>query len=655
MAFEEGIPIPKIPTTVPRATDPYLSASIKMDLVLSRGNNPYIVDRYVTVEDDATLYLEPGVIVKFDTNRLLAIQGRLVVAGTPDQPVYFTSLKDDEVGGDTNGDRANSLPAMGDWGHIYFHSNQTHDDSILKHAVIRYGGLHREYGEYKGNDWYYSKPGPYSIIEYEGAIRLASSSPTIASCTLDTNTRAMYLSASSPKVIGNDFRYNSGFAITGDAQSLPDMNGNTFLDNGGNGFEVRGGTMISSSPTTYHWDDTDIVYAITGYTTVGEKVTLDIEPGMVIKFDTNKLLDIQGRFIAEGTPDQPIYFTSLKDDEAGGDTNGDGGNSLPAAGDWGNIYFHSNNRHADSVISHATIRYGGLHRGYGEYEGNDWYYSKPGPYSVIEYEGAIRLASSSPTIAGCTLNTNTRAMYLSASSPKVIGNDFRYNSGFAITGDAQSLPDMNGNTFLDNGGNGFEVRGGTMISSSPTTYHWDDTDIVYAITGYTTVGEKVTLDIEPGMVIKFDTNKLLDIQGRFIAEGTPDQPIYFTSLKDDEAGGDTNGDGGNSLPAAGDWGNIYFHSNNRHADSVISHATIRYGGLHREYGEYKGNNWYYSEPGQYSIIEYEGAIRLASSSPTIADCVITKNSYGLYLDESSAPTLRDNDVSGNSEGDILRP
>ena len=235
-----------------------------------------------------------------------------------------------------------------------------------------------------------------------------------------------------------------------------------------------------------------------------------------------------------------------------------------------------------------------------------------------------------------------------------VNNIIRNNTGYAISADVQSLPEMTVNTLEGNSGNGYQIRQGEMTSASPKTFHWDDTDIVYVVDGYVTVGERVTLDIAPGMIIKFAPNRLIGVKGQLLADGTADQPIIFTSLKDDAAGGDTNGDRANSVPEPGDWGSITFHDNNRHVDSVIQHAVVRYGGFHQDKGEGNGNDWYYTKPGHWDIVDFEGVIWLAGSSPTISNSTIEHNVYAMRVDENSSPSTAELKMENNVKGDTLQ-
>jgi len=100
------------------------------------------------------------------------------------------------------------------------------------------------------------------------------------------------------------------------------------------------------------------LYHVTSDITVPSGVTLTIQPGAVLKFDPNTSLIVSpgGHLVAQGTVAQPIYFTSIRDDSIGGDTNGDGNSTSPAPGDWRQIYVDDQ---AAATLNHVYILYGG--------------------------------------------------------------------------------------------------------------------------------------------------------------------------------------------------------------------------------------------------------------------------------------------------------
>src|SRR3989344_4502709 len=136
-----------------------VTADITEDTIWTKTESPYIVKNSVSVFPGVTLTIEPGVVVKFDQGEFffgnsLNIDGSLSVLGTPENPVYFTSNFDDEVGGNTDdeeicyedideegnvvGEICESFdlgdPLAGDWDGIYFDNS----NSVLKNLRVRY-------------------------------------------------------------------------------------------------------------------------------------------------------------------------------------------------------------------------------------------------------------------------------------------------------------------------------------------------------------------------------------------------------------------------------------------------------------------------------------------------------------------------------------
>ncbi len=523
--------------------------TISADSVWDSTNCPYVMDQEITVARGASLTVAPGVVVKSKPNVRLVVNGVLDARGTPGTPIVFTSFKDDAHGGDTNGDGSASTPAGDDWAWIEFADTSLDDLSILEHCTIRYGG--RGY-------WAYTR-------QNYGAVRLVGASPTISQCV---------------------FAHNGNYAIGMDTGSFPTVNGNSFSSNGVNGIGVYEGTISTDGA----WSSGDCAYVLDKDVTVAAGASLTISPGVVLKAKPGTRLIVNGVLDARGTATSPIAFTSLKDDGHGGDTNGDGAASAPAANDWGWIEFGEDSADDRCIMEHCTIQYGG--KGY-------WNYS-------THYHGAVRLLKASPTLSQCA---------------------FAHNGKAAIEMDTDSFPTVIGGNFTDNGTNGIVVGEGTIGSDGT----WGSSGCAYVMDGDVTIGGTASLTIAAGVVVKGKEGTRLIVGGALDARGTPGSPIVFTSYRDDDHGGDTNNDGRGSTPAVKDWGWIEFADSSVDGQCILEFCTIKYGG--------KGY-WSYTR-------YYYGGVRLIDASPTIRHNHITENGHGIWVSGASFPTITGNDIWEN--------
>jgi hypothetical protein len=113
-----------------------VSGFINANTTWTLAGSPYIVVGNALLTHGNTLTIDPGVVVKFDTGRVLQIDGELIAIGTAANRITFTSNR-------TN-------PAAGDWGKIHFADTCIDavfdtggnyvSGSIMKYCNIKYGG-----------------------------------------------------------------------------------------------------------------------------------------------------------------------------------------------------------------------------------------------------------------------------------------------------------------------------------------------------------------------------------------------------------------------------------------------------------------------------------------------------------------------------------
>jgi hypothetical protein len=438
----------------------------------------YVVSGVVEVLANTALTIESETIVKFWHSGRGDAPGLLVRGLLKAEDVAFTSVydSDDDVGGSTYVEARD--PSPGDWAGIAF--RESSGKSYLRQATIRYAG------------------------NGQGAIAMVASSPELVDVTIANG---------------------SWYPLSTDADSFPTFSNLSLRDNEpGDALEIRGDSAITGRQERT-WGilgeaDSQIVRVIHGNVIIEPEALLTIEPGVIIKFEPDGRLIVQGTLQATGGSGENdrIVFTSLRDDDYGGKT--DKNTSPQDDRSWDGILFDK----ADdtSVLQNALVRYGSI--------------------------------------------------AFNEASPRVIDTSIWNSDSAALWATPNSAPVLQGIDLQDNATNGLAIAGGEMN----TDQVWgvlgeEDDQLIRILAGNIEIVRAATLQIEPGVIIKADSDGKLTVIGGLEVLGTNSNPVIFTSINDDSSGGDTN----QKLQEAraGDWPGI-----DARADAVLVFgvATIRY-------------------------------------------------------------------------------
>ena len=224
---------------------------------------------------------------------------------------------------------------------------------------------------------------------------------------------------------------------------------------------LAGISVTGSVTSNTTWAVADSPITVTGHVTVDAGVTLTVEPGVTVEFDTGKVLDINGTLIAQGTSSDKVTFTSSA--------------ASPTAGDWQFIRFGdsavsasfdgSGDYLSGSIFQHCTVEYAG----YGS--------------STANTTQAIRgvFDSVSPFIDNCTIRHNADGgIHISSGlnqTVKITNNilDNNASHGMNLYVKAGSTFTIDGNTVTSS-----TSRGSNDSSGGDGIMHWSGTG---AITG----------------------------------------------------------------------------------------------------------------------------------------------------------------------------
>ena len=492
---------------------------------------PWVLGDTAAVARDKALTVAAGAVVKsymagFD------VYGSLTVAGTPASPVVMTSLTDDTVGGDTNGDKTATKGAPWDWGGLGIKSTSTFTAASLRVAYAATG--------------------------------IQVLTPQKLELT-DVQIDGSYWDALS---IG---------AGPLDAVTLTRITGS---GNGTNGIRLSGeisGTVKPSAGLAYVFDGVS----------VPAKKSLTLAAGTVGKV-TGSWIDVYGSLVIAGTSDAPVRLTAWSDDSIGGDTNGDG----PSTGSpyaWQGIYVQEN---ASLTAAGMTSAFAAT----GIYSGNaktlsvtastisDTYYQ--GIFASVG-QTAVNQGTRTVSITGNTITrageqgihvdvTNAAFTGSPQPVPVVTGNTVTGAAGNAIEVTGPLDPSkLSGNTGSGNGGvagNAVAINGELSATATLGSF---GTAFPLVLNNWFTIPKGLTLTLSAGTAIKVADGGGISVQGKLIGKGTTASPVILTSINDDTVLGDTNNNSTSTKPAAGEWQGVYLEPGSSYTSGVLS---IRYAG-----------------------------------------------------------------------------
>ena len=202
----ETEPVPCAPTPDNTSGPTYVSGFISTNTTWTSVDSPYIVRGDVVVEEGVKLIIDPGVTVKFESEKELIIDGILNANGNKQDKVIFTS--------------ANLSASPEDWGSIYFRKGST--GSITNCSIA------------------YTNKG----------VKIEYSSPLISECEISNSATGIWIrggqswsggAAAAPEILNNRIHDNFGHGICAYGHcGSPIICGNVITNNSG-GISVGNG------------------------------------------------------------------------------------------------------------------------------------------------------------------------------------------------------------------------------------------------------------------------------------------------------------------------------------------------------------------------------------------------------------------------------
>jgi hypothetical protein len=304
-----------------------------------------------------------------------------------------------------------------------------------------------------------------------------------------------------------------------------------------------------------------VVYHATGTISVPAGGTLTAQPGAIVKLAPGAFVQISGRLLVDGSVAQPVIFTDLDDDSAGGDTNGNGA-VPPIARRYGSLVVNDGGELRGTQL---VVRYAGFASGAA---------IQPGGAATIDLDGGQ--ITDSPAISGIRPlgglpQLSVRRMHFARLARPVADVSWLAVPGFLD------------NTAADNSVHDvLELRSMESVVGANLTITPRNTISQVLFADGVAFDATSSVTLEAGVILKIQGSNSTPLpsnafvcDGTLSCRGTAAAPVVFTSFTDDAFGGDSNKNG--AIPAAaGTWRFLALGGNT--GNSRLDHAMVRFAG-----------------------------------------------------------------------------
>jgi len=360
-------------------------------LILTAEHNPYILGYDATVPENYTLQIESGVVVVgVAGSASLIAQGNVVLNGTEDSLVVFTSARDNDYGNwyafGVPGSLSSTSPQTGDWRNIIIRESGS---LTGKHTKFLYGGDTYKYGSCfvcyaeqvirneggKVNLSYTDFNSTYikeSNDNYDAYIWSDGGDLEINNSAFANGYRAVMAEQGTEVDLNNNifsnFNYIDKYPVELKNVMPTSWSRNTFGNNFYNGAYVS--TVIFDENYTLEPNNNLLFSGIT----ISPSSTLTLSPGSQVNLTASAWMTVEGVLNSQGTEDSPV--------------------NISPDGNFGALVF----KNSTSNLSYTNILNGGYHNTY--------------PISGTRDKASVWVENSELTLDNVSITNSRRPGYI---------------------------------------------------------------------------------------------------------------------------------------------------------------------------------------------------------------------------------------------------